>query len=132
MFTWKKHGIKVAKGTIVDATIISAPSSTKNAAKERDPDMHQTKKGNQWYFGTKAHIGVDSKTKVIHAVVATAANVADSTILSDLLHGEETRVWGDHAYKASGGDPRARAQCTGSPRRTAQERIDEFTGKEPE
>jgi IS5 family transposase len=95
----EKHGIKVAKGTIVDATIISAPSSTKNAAKERDPDMHQTKKGNQWYFGMKAHIGVDSKTKVIHAVVATAANVADSTILPDLLHGEETRVWGDQAYK---------------------------------
>ena len=95
----EKHGIKVAKGTIVDATIISAPSSTKNASGERDPDMHQTKKGNQWYFGMKAHIGVDSKTKVIHAVVATAANVADSTILPDLLHGEETRVWGDQAYK---------------------------------
>ena len=95
----EKHGIKVSRGTIVDATIISAPSSTKNAAKERDPDMHQTKKGNQWYFGMKAHIGIDSKTKVIHAVVATAANVADSTILPDLLHGEETRVWGDQAYK---------------------------------
>lgn len=95
----EKHGIKVAKGTIVDATIISAPSSTKNASGERDPDMHQTKKGKQWYFGMKAHIGVDSKTKVIHAVVATAANVADSTILPDLLHGEETRVWGDQAYK---------------------------------
>ena len=95
----EKRGIKVAKGTIVDATIISAPSSTKNASGERDPDMHQTKKGNQWYFGMKAHIGVDSKTKVIHAVVATAANVADSTILPDLLHGEDTRVWGDQAYK---------------------------------
>jgi len=95
----EKQGIKVSTGTIVDATIISAPSSTKNAAGERDPDMHQTKKGKQWYFGMKAHIGVDSKTKVIHAVVATAANVADSTILPDLLHGEETRVWGDQAYK---------------------------------
>jgi IS5 family transposase len=95
----EKQGIKVSMGTIVDATIISAPSSTKNAAGERDPDMHQTKKGKQWYFGMKAHIGVDSKTKVIHAVVATAANVADSTILPDLLHGEETRVWGDQAYK---------------------------------
>ena len=93
------QGIKVSKGTIVDATIISAPSSTKNADKSRDLDMHQTKKGNQWYFGMKAHIGVDSKTKVIHAVVATAANVADSTILPDLLHGDETRVWGDQAYK---------------------------------
>ena len=93
------HGIKVSKGTIVDATIINAPSSTKNASGSRDPDMHQTKKGKQWYFGMKAHIGVDSKTKVIHAVVATAANVADSTILPDLLHGDETRVWGDQAYK---------------------------------
>ena len=61
--------------------------------------MHQTKKGNQWYFGMKAHIGVDSKTKLIHSVVATAANVADSTILPDLLHGDETRVWGDQAYR---------------------------------
>ena len=95
----EKQGIKVSRGTIVDATIISAPSSTKNAAGERDPDMHQTKKGKQWYFGMKAHIGVDSKTKIIHAVVATAAHVADSTILPDLLHGEETRVWGDQAYK---------------------------------
>ena len=95
----EKQGIKVSRGTIVDATIISAPSSTKNAAGERDPDMHQTKKGKQWYFGMKAHIGVDSKTKIIHAVVATAANVADSTILPDLLHGDETRVWGDQAYK---------------------------------
>lgn len=93
------QGIKVSKGTIVDATIINAPSSTKNASGERDPDMHQTRKGKQWYFGMKAHIGVDSTTKVIHAVVATAANVADSTILPDLLHGEETRVWGDQAYK---------------------------------
>jgi IS5 family transposase len=92
-------GIKVAKGTIVDATIISAPSSTKNADQARDPDMHQTKKGNQWYFGMKAHIGVDSRTKIIHAVVATAANVADSQVLADLLHGEETRVWGDQAYR---------------------------------
>ena len=61
--------------------------------------MHQTKKGNQWHFGMKAHIGVDSKTKIIHAVVATAANVADSQVLPDLLHGEETRVWGDRAYQ---------------------------------
>jgi IS5 family transposase len=93
------QGVKVSKGTIVDATIISAPSSTKNASGSRDPDMHQTRKGKQWYFGMKAHIGVDSKTKVIHAVVATAANVADCTVLPDLLHGEETRVWGDQAYK---------------------------------
>ena len=92
-------GLKVATGTIVDATIINAPSSTKNAEKARDPEMHQTKKGNQWYFGMKAHIGVDSRTKLIHAAVATPANVADSTVLPDLLHGKETRVWGDQAYR---------------------------------
>ena len=92
-------GLKVATGTIVDATIINAPSSTKNADKARDPEMHQTKKGNQWYFGMKAHFGVDSRTKLIHAVVATPANVADSTVLPELLHGQETRVWGDQAYR---------------------------------
>lgn len=95
----EQRGLKLSAGTIVDATIIHAPSSTKNAAKARDPEMHQTKKGNQWYFGMKAHIGVDSRSKVIHAVVATAANVADATVLPDLLHGNETRVWGDQAYR---------------------------------
>jgi IS5 family transposase len=89
------QGMKISTGTIVDATIINAPSSTKNQKKERDPEMHQTKKGNQWYFGMKAHIGVDSQSKIIHAVAATAANVHDSQVLPDLLHGEETRVWGD-------------------------------------
>lgn len=93
------NGIKIGKGTIVDASIISAPSSTKNKDKRRDPDMHQTRKGNQWYFGMKAHIGVDSRTKVIHAVAATAANVHDATCLPDLLHGEEAKVWGDSAYQ---------------------------------
>ena len=92
-------GLKVATGTIVDATIISAPSSTKNAARARDPEMHQTRKGNQWYFGMKAHLGVDSRSKLIHAAVATPANVADSTVLPDLLHGKETKVWGDQAYR---------------------------------
>ena len=92
------HGLQVNRGTIVDATIISAPSSTKNRTKERDPEMHQTKKGNQWYFGMKAHIGVDSQTKLIHSVTATAANVHDSQVLPELLHGQETRVWGDSAY----------------------------------
>jgi IS5 family transposase len=71
-------GLTVSRGTIVDATIISAPSSTKNRQKERDPEMPQTKQGNQWYFGMKAHIGVDSQTKLIHSVTATAANVHDS------------------------------------------------------
>jgi IS5 family transposase len=94
-----ESGLQVATGTIVDATIISAPSSTKNRAKARDPEMHQTKKGNQWYFGMKAHLGIDSRTKLIHAVVATPANVADSRVLPQLLHGRETRVWGDQAYR---------------------------------
>lgn len=93
-----KQGLQVSRGTIVDATIIAAPSSTKNRTKERDPEMHQTKKGNQWYFGMKAHIGVDSRTKLIHSVAATAANVHDSQLLPKLLHGQETRVWGDAAY----------------------------------
>jgi IS5 family transposase len=92
------QGLKVSSGTIVDATIISAPSSTKNQSGERDPEMHQTKKGNQWYFGMKAHVGVDSKLKLIHSVVATPANVHDSQALPKLLHGNETRVWGDSAY----------------------------------
>ena len=94
----EENGMKRSRGTIVDATIINAPSSTKNKDKKRDPEMHQTRKGNQWYFGMKAHVGVDSKTKMIHTVVATAANVHDSQVLEDLLHGEETRVWGDSAY----------------------------------
>ena len=92
------HGLKVSRGTIVDATIIAAPSSTKNRTKERDPEMHQTKKGKQWHFGMKAHIGVDSRTKLVHSVAATAANVHDSHVMPQLLHGEETRVWGDAAY----------------------------------
>lgn len=96
------NGFKVARGTIVDATIINAPSSTKNQENSRDPEMHQTRKGNQWYFGMKAHVGVDSKTKLIHSVVATAANVHDSQVLDDLLHGNETRVWGDSAYSGQG------------------------------
>ena len=94
----QQHGFKVSTGTIVDATIINAPSSTKNQSGARDPEMRQTKKGNQWYFGMKAHIGTDSKTKLIHSVVATAANVHDKHPLPDLLHGTERRVYGDSAY----------------------------------
>ena len=93
-----ENGLKVNRGTIVDATIIDAPTSTKNKDKARDPDMHQTRKGNQWYFGMKTHIGVDNQTKLIHSVAVTAANVHDSQLLGDLLHGEETHVWGDSAY----------------------------------
>jgi transposase, IS5 family len=92
-------GVRITTGTIVDATIIHAPSSTKNRDQSRDPEMHQAKKGKQWYFGMKAHVGVDSKTKIIHTAVATAAHVSDVAILPDLLHGEETRVWGDGAYQ---------------------------------
>lgn len=99
----EEKGLKVARGTIVDATIINAPSSTKNQDGERDPEMHQTKKGNQWYFGLKAHIGVDSDSKLVHSAAVTAANVHDSQVLADLLHGEETRVWGDSAYTGQGG-----------------------------
>ena len=92
-------GIKIATGTIVDATIIHAPSSTRNASGQRDPEMHQTKKGNQWYFGLKAHIGVDARQGTVHTVVTTAANVADSRVLPELLHGEERKVWGDAGYQ---------------------------------
>jgi IS5 family transposase len=95
----QRRGLTITAGTIVDATIIHAPSSTKNREQKRDPEMHQTKKGKQWYFGMKAHVGVDSRTKIIHTAVVTAANVADSTVLPDLLHGGETKVWGDQAYR---------------------------------
>ena len=95
----QSRGVRITTGTIVDATILHAPASTKNREQQRDPAMHQTRKGKQWYFGMKAHVGVDSKTKLIHTVVATAANVADATVLPELLHGEETRVWGDQGYR---------------------------------
>jgi transposase, IS5 family len=92
-------GIRIATGTIVDATIIHAPSSTQNEKKERDPAMHQTRKGRQWYFGLKAHIGVDSKQGTVHSVATSAANVSDVHMLPDLLHGEERKVWGDGGYQ---------------------------------
>jgi transposase, IS5 family len=95
----KASGLRLSTGTIVDATIISAPSSTKNRDGKRDPEMHQTKKGNQWFFGMKAHIGVDSRTKLIHSIEATAANVHDAKVLPSLLHGDESRVYGDQAYR---------------------------------
>jgi transposase, IS5 family len=95
----QEKGVRITSGTIVDATIIHAPSSTKNREQKRDPQMHQTRKGNQWYFGMKAYVGVDSRTKIIHSAAATAASVADTHALPHLLHGEETRVWGDQAYK---------------------------------
>jgi len=92
------RGMKVGTGTIVDATIISAPPSTKNAAGERDPEMHQTRKGQQWFFGMKLHIGVDSKTGLAHSAVVTAAHVHDKHPLPQLLHGAEEEFYGDCAY----------------------------------
>lgn len=86
------------EGTIVDATIIAAPSSTKNRKGERDPEMHQTKKGNQWHFGMKAHIGVDTRSGLVHSVEGTPANVADVTETASLLHGDEKHVYGDAGY----------------------------------
>ena len=91
-------GLKIGVGTIVDATVISAPQSLKNKDQQRDPQMRSGKKGNLWYFGMKAHIGVDSETKLIHSVVATPGNVHDSRCIGDLLHGNERQVWGDAAY----------------------------------
>ncbi|HEX4068354.1 MAG TPA: IS5 family transposase, partial [Acidobacteriaceae bacterium] len=98
----ESRGMRISTGTIVDATIIHAPSSTKNAKGERDPEMHQTRKGRQWYFGMKAHVGVDSKTGIVHSVCTTAASVADKHMLPDLLHGEERKVWGDGGYQGQG------------------------------
>ena len=92
-------GLTMKKGTVVDATLIAAPSSTKNAEGSRDPQMHQTKKGNQWYFGMKAHIGVDAHSGLVHSVVGTAANVSDVTQAGALLHGHEEVAFGDAGYQ---------------------------------
>ena len=92
------RGLSLRQGTIVDATLINAPSSTKNKERKRDPQMHQTKKGNQYYFGMKAHIGADDESGLVHSVVGTAANVADVTQVDKLLHGEENVVCADAGY----------------------------------
>ena len=92
------RGLSLRQGTIVDATLIHAPSSTKNQDGKRDPEMHQTKKGNQYYFGMKAHIGADAESGLVHSVVGTAANVADVTQVDKLLHGEENMVGADAGY----------------------------------
>ena len=97
-------GLKVATGTIVDATIINAPSSTKNADKARDPEMHQTKKGNQWHFGMKAHIGVDVASGVVHSLTGTAANAADIAQMAAVLHGQEKAVF-DAGYTGAAKRP---------------------------
>jgi IS5 family transposase len=97
--TLAAKGLLLKSGTVVDATLIAAPSSTKNSSGERDPEMHQTKKGNQWHFGMKAHIGVDADSGLVHTVVGTAANVNDVTQAHALLHGEETDVFADAGYQ---------------------------------
>ena len=93
-----RKNLLLKQGTIVDATIIAAPSSTKNAERSRDPEMHQTKKGNQWYFGMKAHIGVDRDSGLVHTVVTTPANEADVEVVDELLHGKESVVHADAGY----------------------------------
>lgn len=92
-------GLLLKSGTVVDATLIAAPSSTKNKDGKRDPEMHQTKKGNQWYFGMKAHIGTDAESGLVHTVVGTAANVNDVTQAHALVHGDESNVFGDSGYQ---------------------------------
>jgi IS5 family transposase len=93
-----EQGLLLREGTIVDSTIISAPPSTKNRAKARDPEMHQTKKGNTWHFGMKAHIGVDAISGLVHTVIGTSANVSDISQAANLLHGEERSIHGDAEY----------------------------------
>jgi len=93
------NGMKLSGGTIVDATLIAAPPSTKNRDQSRDPEMHQSKKGNEWHFGMKVHIGADSHTGLVHSASVTAGNVHDSQELPNLLHGSETRLYGDSAYR---------------------------------
>ena len=100
----EERGLLMRQGTIVDATIIAAPSSTKNRSKARDPEMHQTKKGNQWHFGMKAHIGVDVASGVVHTMVGTAANEADINQMAAVLHGRENAVFADAGY--TGADKR--------------------------
>jgi transposase, IS5 family len=95
------QGLILREGTIVDATLIAAPPSTKNRKRARDPEMHQTKKGNQYYFGMKAHVGADAHTGLIHSLKATAANIADVTQTHHLLHGDETDVFGDSGYQGA-------------------------------
>jgi IS5 family transposase len=102
-----RKGLLLKRGSIVDATIIAAPSSTKNERGERDAEMHQTKKGQQWFFGMKAHIGVDADSGLVHTVTTTAANEADVEQVADLLHGKEEHVWADSGYRGA----QSRVQC---------------------
>jgi IS5 family transposase len=97
----RAKGLMLKAGTVVDATLIAAPSSTKNASGERDPEMHQSKKGNQWYHGMKAHIGVDAESGLVHTVRGTSGNVSDVVEANSLLHGEETEVFADAGYQGA-------------------------------
>lgn len=103
-------GLQLKAGTVVDATLIAAPSSTKNPSGERDPEMHQSKKGNAWYFGMKAHIGVDADSGLVHTVRGTAGNVSDVLEVSSLLHGHETDAFGDAGYQGAHKRPDANAK----------------------
>ena len=97
--TLSERGLMLKTGSVVDATLIAAPSSTKNASGTRDPEMHQTRKGKQWYFGMKAHIAVDADSGLVHSVIGTAANVCDLNVAAALLHGRETVAFGDAGYQ---------------------------------
>ena len=108
----RDKGLMLRIGTVVDATLISAPSSTKNDSGQRDPEMHQTKKGNQWYFGMKAHIGVDAQSGLVHTVKGTAANVNDVIEANGLLHGHETNAFGDAGYQGAHKRPDAKDGVT--------------------
>lgn len=100
--TWLAQDLALKEGTIIDASIVAAPTSTKNKKGERDPEMHQAKKGNEWHFGMKMHIGVDSDNGLVHSLSTTAANVHDIHEVDQLLHGEETLVWADAGYQGVG------------------------------
>jgi len=106
-----ERGFVVGKGTIVDATIINAPSSTKNVEKKRDPGMHQTRKGKQWYFGMKVHTGTDADSGIVHTIQGTAANRADVSVMGELLHGDEDNLYGDAAYHSK--ELKAQAEAAG-------------------
>jgi IS5 family transposase len=108
----RSKGLLLRAGTVVDATLIAAPSSTKNASGERDPEMHQSKKGNQWYFGMKAHIGVDAESGLVHTVRGTSGNVNDVVEANALLHGQESHVFADAGYQGAHKRPDAREGVT--------------------
>ena len=136
------QGLLLKAGTAVDATLIAAPSSTKNKDKKRDPGMHSSQKGNEWHFGMKAHIGVDADSGLVHTVIGTSGNVADVVEGNSLLHGEETDAFGDAGYQGvhkppgcqegchlACGDAPRQAQRTGQGKRPHR-RVDRSSGKD--